>query len=206
MRLLAGRASIFLTFAARSTIIYLGKDQGSCEWLRHTHATFGQCERLANVLSTYIRKSFTTITHKVSFWRLKWSQLLRKNVSQNKAKMRDVLGKMREIHQNAGFPARLRMVDTYEMTLSLVSFGRWSLTPGTLLLETIRASDCGRPRRVFAQTRGRPRQVILYHKTISGANMHNFMVNYLKNKGIFCLTLNGLLDLDTSRSCHELNR
>ena len=34
-RLLAGRASIFLKFAARSTIIYFGKDQGSCEWLRH---------------------------------------------------------------------------------------------------------------------------------------------------------------------------
>ena len=57
-RLLAGRASIFLTFAARSTIIYFGKDQGSCEWLLHTHATFGQCERLANVLSTnYFRRT-----------------------------------------------------------------------------------------------------------------------------------------------------
>ena len=29
------------------------------------------------------------------------------------------------------------------MTRSLVAFTRWSLTPGTLLLETIRASDCG---------------------------------------------------------------
>ena len=34
--------------------------------------------------------------------------------------------------------------------------------PGILLLETIRAGDCGRPRRVVAQTRGRPRQVLLY--------------------------------------------
>ena len=34
--------------------------------------------------------------------------------------------------------------------------------PGTLLLETIRVGDCGRPRRVIAQTRGRPRQVLLY--------------------------------------------
>ena len=34
--------------------------------------------------------------------------------------------------------------------------------PGTLLLETIRAGDCGRPRRVVAQTRGRPRQVLLH--------------------------------------------
>ena len=48
------------------------------------------------------------------------------------------------------------------MTRSLVVFSRWSLTPGTLLLETIRASDRGRPRRVVAQTRGRPRQVLLY--------------------------------------------
>ena len=48
------------------------------------------------------------------------------------------------------------------MTRSLVAFSRWSLTPGTLLLETIRASDCGRPWRVVAQTRGRPRQVLLY--------------------------------------------
>ena len=52
-----------------------------------------------------------TITHKVSFWRLKWSQLLRKFVSQNKAKNAGRSRKnagMREIHQNAGFPARLR--------------------------------------------------------------------------------------------------
>ena len=43
----------------------------------------------------------------------------------------------------------------------------WSLTPGTLLLETIRASDCGRPRRVVAQTSGRPRQVLLYWQDIT---------------------------------------
>ena len=49
-----------------------------------------------------------------------------------------------------------------QMTRSLVAFSRWSLTPGTLLLETIRASDCGRPRRVVAQTTDRPRQVPLY--------------------------------------------
>ena len=30
------------------------------------------------------------------------------------------------------------------MTRSLVASGRWSLTPGTLVLETIRAGDCGR--------------------------------------------------------------
>ena len=48
------------------------------------------------------------------------------------------------------------------MTRSLVASGRWLLTPATLLLETIRAGDCGRPRRVVAQTRGRPRQVLLY--------------------------------------------
>ena len=47
-----------------------------------------------------------------------------------------------------------------QMTRSLVAFGRWSLTPSTLSLETIRASDCGRPRRVVAQTRGRPRRVV----------------------------------------------
>ena len=39
------------------------------------------------------------------------------------------------------------------MTRSLVVFSRWSLTPGTLSLETIRASVCGRPRRVVAQDR-----------------------------------------------------
>ena len=69
MRLLAGRASIFLPFAARSTIIYFGKDQ-----------------------------------------------LLRKFVSQNKAKNAGRSRKnagMRDIHQNAGFHARLGMVDTY---------------------------------------------------------------------------------------------
>ena len=63
------------------------------------------------LFSSYRRKSFTTIMHKVSFWRLKWSQLLRKCVSQNKPKnagrSQENAG-MRKIHQNAGFPARLR--------------------------------------------------------------------------------------------------
>ena len=39
------------------------------------------------------------------------------------------------------------------MTRSLVASGRWSFMTGTLFLETIRAGDCGRPRRVVAQNR-----------------------------------------------------
>ena len=39
------------------------------------------------------------------------------------------------------------------MTQTLVAFGRWSLTPGALLLEMIRAGDCGSPK-----TSGRPNQ------------------------------------------------
>ena len=118
VRLLAGRESIFLTFAARSTIIYFGKDQGSCELrvaathARDVWAMWAAGERpFDELFSSYRRKSFTTIMHKVYFWRLKWSQLLRKCVSQNKAKNAGRSRKnagMLEIHQNAGFPARLR--------------------------------------------------------------------------------------------------
>ena len=117
VRLLAGRASIFLSFAARSTIIYFGKDQGSCEW-RHRTRRLGNMSgwrtsfrRTIFVVQTKILYCGPTITHKVSFWRLKWSQLLRKFVSQNKAKNAGRSRKnagMREIHQNAGFPAQLR--------------------------------------------------------------------------------------------------
>ena len=45
-----------------------------------------------------------TITHTISFWRQQLSQFVRKFVSQNKAKNAG----MREIRQNAGFPARFR--------------------------------------------------------------------------------------------------
>ena len=68
------------------------------------------------------------------------------------------------------------------MTLSLVTSGRWSPTPGTLLLETIRAGDCGRPRRVVAQTRGRPRQVLLY------INLEQDVQETLFNVGLHTLT------------------
>ena len=117
VRLLAGRASIFLSFAARSTIIYVGKDQGSCEW-RHRTRRLGNMSgwrtsfrRTIFVVHTKILYCGPTITHKVSFWRLKWSQLLRKFASQNKAKNAGRSRKnarMREIHQNAGFRAQLR--------------------------------------------------------------------------------------------------
>ena len=63
------------------------------------------------VVQTKILYCGPTNTHKVSFWRLKWSQLLRQFVSQNKAKNAGRSRKnagMREIHQNAGFPTRLR--------------------------------------------------------------------------------------------------
>ena len=113
-RLLAGRASIFLTFAARSTIIYFGKDQGNCEWLRRLGNVSGwrtSFRRTIFVIQTKVLYCAPTITHRVSFWRLKCSQLLRKFVSQNKAKNAGRSRKnagMREIHQNARFPARLR--------------------------------------------------------------------------------------------------
>ena len=47
----------------------------------------------------------------MSFWRQQLSEFVRKIVSQNKAKNAGRSGKnagMREIRQNAGFPARLR--------------------------------------------------------------------------------------------------
>ena len=76
-----------------------------------THATFGQCERLANVLSTnYFRRTnenplLWTYHYAQSFvWRLKLSQLLRKFVSQNKAKNAGSSRKnagMREIGERA---------------------------------------------------------------------------------------------------------
>ena len=43
-----------LTFAARSAIIYFGKNQGSCD----ARDVWAMCERLANVLSTnYFRRT-----------------------------------------------------------------------------------------------------------------------------------------------------
>ena len=63
-RLLAGRARIFLTFAARSNSLLSfisAKIKGAASGC-DTHATFGQCERLANfdeLFSSYRRKSFT---------------------------------------------------------------------------------------------------------------------------------------------------
>ena len=76
------------------------------------------------------------------------------------------------------------------MTRSLVAFSRWSLTPGTLLLETIRASDCGRPRRVVAQTRGRPRQVLLYcHRWTQVTSYMYLKWELLSGRGINLKTL-----------------
>ena len=77
---LAGRASIFVTFAARSVIIYFGKDQGIT--LRRTRRLDNvsgwrtSFRRTIFVIQTKIRYCGPTITHKVSFWRLKLSRLL----------------------------------------------------------------------------------------------------------------------------------
>ena len=75
-------------------------------------ATFGltSFRRTSFVLRTKILYCETTITHTISFWRQQLSQLVRKFVSQNKAINAGRSGKnagMREIRQNAGFPARL---------------------------------------------------------------------------------------------------
>ena len=67
--------------------------------------------RTSFVVQTKILYCETTIAHKMSFWRQKLSQFVRKLVSQNKAKNAGRSWKnagMREIRQNAGFPARLR--------------------------------------------------------------------------------------------------
>ena len=55
------------------------------------------------------------------------------------------------------------------MTRSLVASGRWSLKPGTLLLETIRAGivvpkTSGRPRRVAAQDEWSPKPEVAQHR------------------------------------------
>ena len=63
--------------------------------------------RTSFVVQTKIFYCETTITHKISFWRQKVSQFV-KTKSQNKAKNTGLSGEMREIGQNAGFPARLR--------------------------------------------------------------------------------------------------
>ena len=48
-----------------------------------------------------------TITHKVSFWRQKCQEFVSQNKAQNAGRSQKNAG-MREIHQNGGFPARLR--------------------------------------------------------------------------------------------------
>ena len=114
---LADRASVLLTFAARSSqrsIICVGKDGGSCDACDVLGSVSGwrtSFRRTSFVVQTKILDCETSITHKISFWRQKLSQFVRKFVSQNKAKNARRSGKnagMREIHQNAGFPARLR--------------------------------------------------------------------------------------------------
>ena len=89
---LAGRASIFLTFAARSSqrsIICVGKDGGSCDACDVLGSVSGwrtSFRRTSFVVQTKILDCETSITHKMSFWRQKLSQFVRKFVSQNKAK------------------------------------------------------------------------------------------------------------------------
>ena len=115
---LAGRASIFLTFAAGVLSFISVKIKGTASGCDTRTRRFGQCERLANVLSTnYIRRTdenplLWSYHYAPSFFLApKMIQLLRKFVSQNKAKNAGRSRKnagMREIQQNAGFPARLR--------------------------------------------------------------------------------------------------
>ena len=91
---LAGRASIFLTFAARSSqrsIICVGKesDGGSCDAcdvLGSVSDWRTSFRRTSFVVQTKIIHCGTSITHNISFWRQKLSQCVRKFVSQNKAK------------------------------------------------------------------------------------------------------------------------
>ena len=117
VRRLAGRAIIFLTFAARSgqrAIICFGKDGGSCDACDVLGSVSGwrtSFRWTSFVVQTKILYCETSITHTISFWRQKLSQFVRKFVSQNKTKNEGRSGEnagMREIHQNAGFPARLR--------------------------------------------------------------------------------------------------
>ena len=92
VRRLAGRAIIFLTFAARSgqrAIICFGKDGGSCDACDVLGSVSGwrTSFRWASfVVQTKILYCETSITHTISFWRQKLSQFVRKLVSQNKAK------------------------------------------------------------------------------------------------------------------------
>ena len=82
------------------------------------HATFGQYERLANVLSTnYFRRTdenplLWTYHYAQSFFLApKMITIIKKICFSNKAKNAGRSRKnagMREIHKNAGFPAQLR--------------------------------------------------------------------------------------------------
>ena len=114
---LAGRTSIFLTFATRSSqrsIICVGKHGGSCDACDVLGSVSGwrtSFRRTSFVVQTNILYCEISLTHNIYFWRQKLSQFVRKFVSQNQVKNVGRSGKnagMREIHQNAGFPARLR--------------------------------------------------------------------------------------------------
>ena len=111
---LAGRASIsdihlqgVLSFLFRQRWRELRRPR--CLGNMNSWRTFFR--RPSFVVQTKILFCETTITLKISFWCQKLSQFVRKIVSQNKAKNAGRSGKnagMREIRQNAGFPARLR--------------------------------------------------------------------------------------------------
>ena len=90
------------------------------------HATFGQnvngwrtsFRRTIFVVQTKILYCGPTVTHKLSFWRLKLSRLVRKFVSQNKAKNAGRSRKMRECGKYVkmrDFPHDCGMVDTYDI-------------------------------------------------------------------------------------------
>ena len=101
VRRLAGRANIFLTGVASVPSFCFGKEVwAACERLGNVRTPF---RRTGFVVQSKIRYSETNITHTktIKLCKIFFSLKL-------KPKMRDVLEKMREIRQNAGFPARLR--------------------------------------------------------------------------------------------------
>ena len=92
--------------SARRAIIYFvsAKMKGAATRSGNMSGWRTSFRRTSFVVQTKILYYETTITHITSFWRQQLSQFVRKFVSQNKAKNAG----MREIRENAGFPARLR--------------------------------------------------------------------------------------------------
>ena len=131
---LAGRASIFLTFAARSSqraIICFGKDErkveGSDVWAMWTAG-----ERpFDEIVSSYRRKSCTMklpLRKKFLSGAKNYHNLWENVFLKIKPKMRDVLGKMRECGKYVKMRDFLHdcgMVDTYVINTYLVQLARY---------------------------------------------------------------------------------